>query len=402
MKSIKRKPTRSKITALNQICNLIPGHLVKKLSRETGAEKKARSFSSWSHVVSMIYAQISRSIGLNDVCDSLQIHSGPLSQIRGATPPSRNGLSHANKTRTAQLAERLFWEVTDHLKTTYPQHAHGKLPKELFRFKRQIHIIDSTTIELVANCMDWARHRRRKAAAKTHMRLDMESMLPRFAIVDTAKHNDNLRARELCAGLKAGEIVIFDRAYNDFDHLRDLEERSVQWVGRQKRRTACEVIESMETSGQITHDELIVLNNGLIVRRVSAWVEVDGKQRRMTFLTNNRNWSAQTICDLYKARWQIEVFFKQIKQTLKLADFLGHSANAVRWQVWTALLVYVLLRFLSRMSSWSHSFTRIFAVVRAALWERMDLLGFLKSLCGTAGGGFRNLARPEQAYFPGF
>jgi hypothetical protein len=93
MKSKKRKPTRSKFTVLKQICNLIPGHLVKKISRETGAEGKARSFSSWSHVVSMIFAQISRSIGLNDVCDSLQIHSGELSQIRGAKPPSRNGLS---------------------------------------------------------------------------------------------------------------------------------------------------------------------------------------------------------------------------------------------------------------------------------------------------------------------
>ena len=402
MKSKIRKPARSKITVLSQICNLIPSHLVAKLSRETGAEKKARTFSSWSHVVSMIYAQISRSIGLNDVCDSLQIHSGPLSQIRGARPPSRNGLSHANKSRTAKLAERLFWEVTDHLKHTFPQYAHGRLPKALFRFKRKIHIIDSTTIELVANCMDWAKHRRRKAAAKTHMRLDMESMLPRFAIVDTAKHNDNLRARELCAGLQAGEVVIFDRAYNDFNHLDDLDQRGVQWVGRQKKRTACEVIESMETSGDILRDEIIVLNQGLIVRRITAWVEVDGKRRKMDFLTNNRQWSAQTITNLYKARWQIEVFFKQIKQTLKLTDFLGHSANAVRWQVWTALLVYVLLRFLSRMSSWSHSFTRIFAVVRASLWQRVELHGFLKTLCGTAGGGFRNLARPDQAYFPGF
>lgn len=350
----------------------------------------------------MLFAQMTRSIGLNDVCDSLQIHSQALSAIRGATPPSRNGLSHANKCRTADMAEKLFWSVTYHLKNTFPQFAQGRMPRGLGRFKRRINIIDSTTIELVANCMDWAKHRRRKAAAKTHMRLDMESLLPRFAIVDTAKHNDNLRARELCAGLLDGEIVIFDRAYNDFDHLKDLEERNVQWVGRQKKRTAYEVIDRMETSGDVTHDELIVLNNGLVVRRVSAWVEVEGKQRKFTFLTNNRKWSAQTICELYKARWQIEVFFKQIKQTLKLSDFLGHSANAVRWQIWTALLVYVLLRFLSRMSSWSHSFTRVFAVVRAALWERIDLLGFLRMLCGTADGDFRNLARPDQAYFPGF
>ena len=350
----------------------------------------------------MIYAQISRSIGLNDVCDSLQIHSGPLSQIRGAKPPSRNGLSHANKNRPSELAEKLFWGVLENLQHNFPQFAHGNLPKGLHRFKKSIHIIDSTTIELVANCMDWAKHRRRKAAAKTHMRLDMESLLPRFAIVDTAKHNDNLRARELCAGLKEGEIIIFDRAYNDFDHLLDLNNRGVQWVGRWKKGTACEVIDTVETTGNILSDELVVLNNEMVVRRVSAWVEVDGKWREMKFITNNREWSAQTIYDLYKARWQIEVFFKQIKQTLKLADFLGHSANAVRWQVWTALLVYVLLRFLSRMSSWSHSFTRVFTVIRAGLWSRIDLLGFLQSLCGTAGGGFRNLARPEQAYFAGF
>jgi len=300
------------------------------------------------------------------------------------------------------MAEKLFWEVLAHLKNTFPHYGHGKLPEGLFRFKRTIHIIDSTTIELVANCMDWAKHRRRKAAAKTHMRLDMESLLPRFAIVDTAKHNDNLRARELCAGIQEGEIIIFDRAYNDFDHLMDLGKRGVQWVGRWKKRTACEVIDTMETSGNILKDELVVLNNEMVVRRITAWVEVDGKWREMRFMTNNREWSAQTICDLYKARWQIEVFFKQIKQTLKLADFLGHSANAVKWQVWTALLVYVLLRFLSRVSGWTHSFTRIFAVVRASLWTRIDLLGFLKMLCGTADGSFRNLAQPEQAYFPGF
>ena len=219
MNSKKRKPARANFSVLKQICNFIPPHLVKKLSKETGAEEKARTFISWSHVVSMVFAQISRSIGLNDVCDSPQIHSGPLSQIRGAKPPSRNGLSHANKCRTADMAEKLFWQTLEYLRNSYPQFTRAKLPKGIFRFKRSIHIIDSTTIEQVANCMDWAKHRRRKAAAKTRMRLDMESLLPRFAIIDTAKHNDNLRARELCAGLKEGEIVIFDRAYNDFDHL---------------------------------------------------------------------------------------------------------------------------------------------------------------------------------------
>ncbi len=350
----------------------------------------------------MIYAQLTRCLGLNDVCDSLGLHSGSLSALRGAKAPSRNGLSHANKVRPAAMAEKLFWSVLEHLQKTLPQYQRGNLPKTLRRFRRSIQIIDSTTIELVANSMDWAKHRRRKAAAKTHMRLDMESLLPRFAIVDTAKHNDARCAWELCAGIKDGEIVIFDRAYNDWKHLSELSDRGVFWVGREKKGMVFDLLDKREVSGEVICDEEIMLTNNTHARRVTAWVEVDGKRRQMTFLTNHLKWSAATVCDLYKARWQIEVFFKQIKQTLKLGDFLGHSANGVRWQVWTALLVYVLLRFISRLSQWTHSFIRLYAITRTSLWKRMDLLGYLQQLCGTAGGHFRHLARPEQAYFAGF
>jgi hypothetical protein len=300
------------------------------------------------------------------------------------------------------MAPKLFWAVQEHLQTTFPLYAKGRLPRSLRRFRRSIQIIDSTTIELVANCIDWAKHRRRKAAAKTHMRLDMESLLPRFAIVDTAKHNDALRARELCAGLKDGEIVIFDRAYNDWEHLSQLNERGVWWVGREKIGTVYDLLVEREVSGDIIADEVIMLAGDTLARRITAWLEVDGKRREMVFLTNNMQWSSATICDLYKARWQIEIFFKQIKQTLKLGDFLGHSANAVRWQIWTALLVYVLLRFLSRMGEWPHSFTRLFAIVRASMWRRVDLLKLIRNFYGTADGHFRHLARPDQAYFPGF
>ncbi len=120
----------------------------------------------------------------------------------------------------------------------------------------------------------------------------------------------------------------------------------------------------------------------------------------MEFLTNNLEWSAQSIAELYRCRWQIEVFFKQIKQTLQLADFLGTSANAIRWQIWSALLVYLLLRYLSYLSDWSHSFSRLFTILRTSLWRKWDLLGLLARY-GTADGHFRYIAKPEQAYFPG-
>jgi len=408
MKNKSNKPTRSDFNILRQICNYIPPHEVAKIARATGAECKSRSFDPWSHTVSLLYAQLTHSIGLNDLCDSLQLHSGPLSTLRGATVPSRNGLSHANRERPAAMAEQLFWRVLEHLQEQTPGFAAGKKRGPAFRFKASIHVLDSTTMELVANCLDWAKHRRRKAAAKMHMRLNLQSLLPGFVIVDTAAEHDNLRARELCADLKSGEIALFDKGYVDFGHLRDMDQRGVFWVTRAKENMADQVVQKMPESKdpKILRDEVIVLSNENkpapeLMRRVVALVEIDGQEREMVFLTNNLEWSPRSVADLYRCRWQIEVFFKQIKQTLQLGDFLGHNANAVRWQVWMALLTYVLLRYLSHLSKWAHSFTRLFTILRAALWEKYDLLNLL-ACYGTAGGSFRNLARPEQAYFPGF
>lgn len=404
-------PAVSKLNLLRQIGNLIPEFLVPKLARQTGAAEKARTFKPWSHVLALMYAQLTHSIGLNDVCDALSLHSGPLSSIRGATPPNRNTLSHANKVRPAEMAEQLFWAVLDHLGQRSPRFVSGKAGKRFARkFRRTIHLVDSTTIPLIASCMDWAKHRRRKAAAKCHLRLDLQSFLPRFALVDTARHNDAKRARELCAGIKAGEIVIFDKAYVDFAHLADLSLREVFWVTRAKDNLSFRVVRKFQDGGcgKILRDDLIQLqapaslqDYPVVLRRIVAWVEVDGEEVEMEFLTNNLEWSAQSIVELYRCRWQIEVFFKQIKQTLQLADFLGTSANAVRWQVWTALLVYLLLRYLAFLSEWSHSFSRLFTLVRAALWKKWDLLRLLRRY-GTADGQFRYLARPEQAYLPGW
>jgi hypothetical protein len=404
-----RKPTRSRITLLRQLCNLIPNHLVPTLARQHDAEAKSRTFKPWSHVVSLIYAQLTHALGLNDVCDALSLNAGPLSAIRGATPPSKNALSHANRQRDASMAEALFWRMLEELQHLAPAFSRGRRPRFAFRFKRLIHVVDSTTIHLVARCMDWAKHRRRKAAAKCHVRLNLQSFLPHFAIVDTAREHDNRRARELCAGVRAGEIVIFDKAYVDFSHLGDLTMREVFWVTRAKDNLDYRVVQKFQPGrvGNILADELIVLTTARSwkaypdwLRRVVALVEVDGEVREMVFLTNNLDWSAQTIADLYRCRWGIEVFFKELKQTLQLADFLGHNANAVRWQVWIALLVYLLLRFCAFLSQWGHSFTRLFALIRSALWQKLELRSLLEAY-GTAGGGGRFLGTPQQAYLPG-
>lgn len=415
MNTKKRKPRqsqpRSKLCALRQVCELIPSHLVAKLGNQN--KVKSRSFSPWSHVVSMLFAQLSGAISLNDVCDNLRNHLGLLSTIRGAKPPSRNGLSNANKKRDANMAKELFWAVLGHLQALSPGFQHGPkkrkrgLPR---RFKRTIHAIDSSTIKLVANTMSWAKHRRRKAAAKLHLRLDIGSFLPGFAIVGAARDGDNSRARELCAGILEGEIAIFDKAYIDFKHLFDLGLRGVYWVTRAKDNMSCRVVRRLikRPRGNILRDDLIVLKNKkskeahpLPMRRVRALVEVDGKQVVMEFITKNTDWSPASVCDLYQSRWGIEVFFKQIKQNLKLCDFLGNSANAVGWQVWMALLTYVLLRYLGFLSDWTHSFSRLCTMVKGSLWSKLALKDLLVKY-GTAGGSFRMLGRPDQTYLPGF
>ncbi len=337
---MKNQPTRSHVTVLKQLLNHISRGTVNRLARETGAEGKARTFKPFSHLSAMLFAQLSHAIGLNDVCDWLRLKQGVLERM-GVSVPSRNALSHANKVRPSEFIERLFWEVLG----------------------------------------------------------DLQNQCPSFA----RRGHDNKRARELCAGLASGEVVVFDKAYIDFKHLGDLDARGVWWVTRAKDNLNYHVRKNLTRGKEgIVKDQLVSLpgQGRMLVRRVEAWVEIDGEERLVVFMTNNLAWSPRSVCDLYRRRWEIEVFFKQVKQTLKLSNFLGHSANAVRWQVYAALLIYVLLRYRAHVSNWAHSFTRIFTVVRSALWERLDL-GALLASYGTASPPPRMLANLHEAWLPG-
>lgn len=404
------KPTRHKFTVLRQVLANIPRNLVSNLAKKYEVDKKSRTFSPWSHVVSMIFAQLSHALSLNDVCDTMRNHQGVLGTLRGATAPSRNGLSHANRTRNSDMAEALFYEVLKHLKELNPKfgldHKNQGVPR---RFKRMIHIVDSTTIQLILNCMDWAKHRRRKAAAKCHMRLDLQTFLPSFAIVKEASTHDSVEAQTVCKDIKAGEIVVFDKAYIDFKHLYDLDRRGVFWVTRAKGNMKFIQVSTLSksTSTILMDQEIKLTSPGgqedypETFRLVTALVEIDGESREMTFMTNNKDWAPSSICDLYKSRWAIEVFFKQLKQTLQLSDFLGYTKHAVRWQIWMALLTYLILRFISFQSQWKGSFARLFTIIRGVLWETLSIFSIL-TYCGTASDPPRTVAAPYQAYLPGF
>jgi hypothetical protein len=395
---------------LRQLVELIPAYLVPQLARQHGVEAHARTFSPWSHVVALLYAQFTHALSLNDVCDGLRLWATPLRALRGATPPSRNALSHANKIRDCALAEQLFWRVLDHLQNSFPTFRQGTTRGLAWRFRRAIHVVDATVIQLVTSCLDWARHKRRKAAAKVHLRLSLRSLLPGFVVVGSARESDLARVRQLCAGLQPGEIVLFDKGYQWFAHFWELTQRGVFFVTRARDDLRFKVKQRRPRGAdpRLLADELVVATGTWVegdypgvLRRVTARVELDGEERELVFLTNNLTWSARSVAELYRCRWQIEAFFKQIKQTLQLADFLGHNANAVQWQVWMALLVYVLVRFQAWRGRWAHSFARLFTLLRAGLWQRRDLAHLLRRY-GTADGHFALLARAAQSWLPGF
>ena len=385
------KPTKTEYTVLRQLVQWIPSGMIQRLADEHRLD--IRKWSAVSHVVALMYGQLAGCDSLNGIVDAARVHEGEWRNIRGAEPPKRNTFSNANRHRDADMAERLYWEVFDHLAAVCPGFGEYRKHKGfLARLKRGIFAIDSSTIRLSLNCIDWARHRRKKAAAKLHLRLDVGSRLPAFAVVEDAAHHDSVRADALCAGLKAGDVCVADRAYTDFGFLEGLRARGVFFVVRQKKNMRFKSVKTLPKGGDagVVSDGLVepalARSKGLYpfpLRRVTARVEVDGKLREMVFLTDNFDWSARTVAELYKARWSIELFFKELKQTCLIHDFVGYNENAVRWQVWTGLLVHLLLRFMRHVTGWELSFSRLAGVVRAAVWVKRDLAAILKTY-GTA------------------
>ena len=414
------KATKTVYPILTQIVKLIPPSIFHDCQK--GVRDLSRTFTPWSHVVALLYQQLDKTESLNGVCDVAATMASQWQELRDAQVPRRNTFSNANRRRDPAMIERLYWSMMGHLGSLEPDFAVPPHAGFLKRFGcRHIHLLDSSTIQLVVNSIDWARHRRKKAAAKLHMNLDLASRLPSFAVVGGAGRHDSREAARATRNLGDGDILVADRAYTDFKFLGALALRGVFFVVREKRNMRMETVGGTggpdgrapekgkrvlilgdervrpalsRTAGEYTAD-------GGILRRVTAMVEVDGRMTRMVFLTNNFKWSAKTIAELYRARWAVELFFKELKQNCQIRDFLGYNENAVRWQIWAALLAHLLLRYLRHVSGWKLSFSRLSGVVRGAIWARRNIAELLGSF-GTAHSG--NSAGPPRKplYFQGF
>ena len=341
--------------------------------RKHKAERAAKGFDCWTQFVAMLFCQLGRAHSLREICGGLASVEGKLNHLGVGAAPPRSTLSYANAHRPAALFEDVFQTLLGRCQAIVA-------PRK-FRFKNKLYSLDGSVIDLCLSMYDWAKFRRAKGAIKLHLLLDHDGYLPSYCVITEGKVHEIRVARSL--ELPPGAIVAIDRGYVDYLWLDSLDERGVFFVTRLKDNARFTVeAELSPPNGRILADELIrlpgsgqSLNEARVLRRVVVWDEVN--EREIVLLTNNFKLAAATIAAIYKERWQIELFFKALKQNLKIKTFVGTSANAVHIQIWTALIAILLLKFLQLRSRLAWSLSNLVALLRLNLFVHRDLWAWI-------------------------
>jgi Transposase DDE domain/Domain of unknown function (DUF4372) len=361
-----------------QILALIDRTDFARAVRQHAAERAAKGFSCWDHFVAMVFCQMGSAHSLREICGGLATALGKLVHLGVRRTPTRSTLAYANAHRPWQLYETLFYQVLTQCQTV------AALKRRRFRFKHPLRTLDTTIIELCATVFDWARFQRTKGAIKLHLQLDHQGCLPCWALVTDGDTNDVRVAQQLT--FPPGTIVAIDRGYLDYALYHRWTCTEVGFVTRPRTNMLYEVLERrpVPARGPVLADEVIRLT-GLQaaercpapLRQVVIWDE--RQQRRLTFLTNLMHLAASTIAAIYKERWQIELFFKALKQHLKIKTFVGTSENAVQVQIWIALIAMVLLKYLQLKSIWPWSLSNLAALLRFNLLTYRNLWDWLNA-----------------------
>jgi len=359
----------------SQLLQLFPRLEFQQLVVMTKAERHAKGFSCWSQFVSMLFCQLGRAHSLREISGGLRSCEGKLRHL-GITAPSHSTLAYANEHRPWELYQQLFLRLFDRCRVQV------QIGKKKFRFKNRLIGMDSSVIDLCLEMFDWAHFRRTKGAIKLHLLLDHDGYLPCFALITEGRVSDVKVARQF--QFDPGTIVVDDRAYNDYDLFGRWTARGVYFVTRMKENCVYEVVGEREVpkNRNILKDELIELR-GLRamekcpypLRRIEVFDPDTGKI--LVFLTNHLHLGSTTISAIYKDRWQIEIFFKALKQNLKIKTFVGTRANAVKIQIWTALIAMLILRFLQLRSQFNWSLSNLVALLRMNLFTHRDLWAWL-------------------------
>jgi hypothetical protein len=363
-------------SCFSQVLSLVNRNDFARAVRKHEAEKGTKGFSSWDQFVAMLFCQMGAANSLREICGGLATAMGKLIHLGLRGAPARSTLACANQHRPWELYQTVFNQVLVRCR----QLAAAKRRK--FRFKNPLRSLDATVIDLCLEVFDWARFRRTKGAIKLHLQLDHQGYLPCWALVTEAKTHEVKPARTL--HFEAGTIVALDRAYIDFLMFARWTEDGVFFVTRPKANVSYTVLKRRGVlwRGNVVSDEEIRLSGLLTkekypyrLRRIVVWDTKGG--REIVFLTNIFHFAASTVASICKERWQIELSFKALKQNLRVKTFVGTNENAVKTQIWTALIAMLLLKFLQLKSSWNWSLSNLAAMLRFNLLSYRDLWAWL-------------------------
>jgi hypothetical protein len=359
-------------TLFAQVLSLVPRSIFNQAVRDNHAEKGAKGFTCWQQFVAMLFGQFSGSDSLREIACGLKALQGRLSHLGISSPPPYNTLAYANRHRPWQCYRDLFFALLQTLEKTTPPKKHK------FRFRNVVLTLDSTLISVALSAFQWAHYRTRKGAVKIHLLLNMAGYFPSWAYVSQGSMHDVRMAQSLVFEPKT--IVVMDRAYTDYRLFEDWTCAGVFFVTRLKDNAAYKTIQRypvIDGSG-VKRDSQIKFTGSTSrkncpspLRRIEYW---DAEQKRtLVFLTNIFHLSASTIALLYKERWQIEIFFRALKQLLPIRSFIGTSENAVQTQVWIALIAMLLIKFLHFRSRFSWSLSLLVTTMRMFLISNMPL-----------------------------
>lgn len=361
----------------SQLLQLFPRMEFHAMVKKHDAERSAKGFTCWGQFVSMLFCQFGRAHSLREIVNGLRSCEGKLKHL-GIAAPKRSTLAYANEHRPWELYRDVFFGLLARCKSEVT----GR--KKKFRFKNKLLSLDSSTIDLCLSLYDWAKFRRTKGAVKLHLILDHDGYLPSFAVITDGKVSDVKVAQTL--RFESGTIVVDDRGYNDFALFAKWTAQGVYFVTRLKSNTLHEVMESREVpkNRNILRDETIRLTGPkaeercpYLLRLVEAYDPETA--RTFVFLTNHFKLGASTVSAIYKDRWAVELFFKALKQNLKIKTFVGTSANAVKIQIWTALIAMLILRYLQLKSKYNWSLSNLVSLLRMTLFTHRNLWAWLDS-----------------------
>lgn len=356
-------------TIFSQILNLVPRHEFESLANKHHSGRMFRTASRWSQFVIMSLAQLTGRSSLRDVIENVTAQEHRLYHL-GSSKMSRSNLSRINEDKPYELYEALFAKLLKRCQQKVPGHG--------FRFKNELYSLDASTIDLCLSVFPWAKFRKTKGAIKLHVGMNHKGNMPEFVSITDGKQHDVTQGRQV--DFPKGSIVAVDRGYTDYKWYKQLSDKGVYFVSRCKSNAKMKIVERREVdeSTGLTSDQTIEFTGfyastdcPIPMRRVGYRDAETGKH--YVFLTNNFKLSPLTIAKIYKARWQIELFFKWIKQNLKIKSFVGTSKNAVMTQIWIALCIYLLLAFLKFQSKTTKSMQQILRLLQTNLFEKWSL-----------------------------